>query len=211
MDELCRDLIKPIVEGPEPEPEAEAVDLTVDDDQNNADDADTPTNQAVPAPAQLPALQVPPMVQDQTIGNAETNATPTIPVKAEAVEVQIKTEDVQLAPGAVSVKLEAADQETNPPTPSIPNSFCSDTAPKIEENSQPGPSCLPPQPWEYVVVARDEEHASIEELLNCLAVEELQSLVKLLKVKCASKKVSRLQQCNGSPRSLVIGHARSTR
>jgi hypothetical protein len=74
MDELCRDLVKPIVEGPEPEPEVEAVDLTVDDDQNNADDADAPANQAVPAPAQLPALQVPPMVQDQTIGNAETNA-----------------------------------------------------------------------------------------------------------------------------------------
>ena len=194
MDELCRDLVKPIVEGPEPEPGVEVVDLAVDDDQGNAGNSDTFVNQTMPAPAQPPTLQVHPMVRDQTIGNAETSAAPTIPVKVEAVEVQVKIEDVPLAPRTVSVKLEATDQETiNPPIPSMPNSFCSDTAPKVEENSQPGPSCLPPQPWEYVVVARDEEHAPTEELLNCLAIEELQSFVRSLKVKCASKKVSFLQ------------------
>ena len=212
MDELCRDLVRPIVEGPEPEPEVEKIDLTVDDNQGNADNSDTPMNQDMPAPAQPPAPRVPPMVQDQTIGDAETSAAPTVPVKTEAVEAQVKIEDVPLAPGTVSVKLEAADQETiNPPIPSIPNSFCSDIAPKVEDNSQPGPSCLPPQPWEYIVVAQDEEHASNEELLNCLAVEELQSLVKSLKVKCASKKVGLLQQPNGPPRSLTVENARSMR
>lgn len=191
MDELCRDLVKPIMEGPEAEPEVEAIDLTVDDDQGNADDSNTSVNQSTPTPARPPALQIPPMVQDQTIGDAETNAAPVVTVKTEAVEAQVKIEDVPLAPGTVLVKLEVADQETiNPPIPSMPNSFCSDIAPKAEEHSQPGPCCLPPQPWEYVVVARDEEHAPIEQLLNCLAVEELQSLIKSLKVKCVSKKVS---------------------
>jgi len=204
MDELCRDLVRPIVEGPEPEPEVEAIDLTVDDDQ--AVNSGIALDQAMPNPAQLRALR------DRTIGGAETSAAPAIPVKTEAVGVQVKTEDVLLVPGAVSVKLETADQETiDPPIPSIPNSFCSDAAPKVEENSQPGPSCLPPQPCEYVVVARDEEHAPVEELLNCLAVEELQSLVKSHKVKCPSKKVSLLQQSDGPPRSLTVENARSTR
>ena len=203
MDELCRDLVRPIVEGPEPEPGAEAIDLTVDDDQ--ADNSGTVANRVIPAPAQLLALR------DRTTGDAGTSATPIIPVNIEAVEVRVKTEDVPLVPGTISVKLEAADQETiDPPIPSIPNSFCSDTAPKVEENSQPGPSCLPPQPWEYVVVARDEEHAPVEELLNCLAVEELQSLVKSHKVKCASKKVSLLQHSDG-PRSSTVENTRSTR
>jgi len=204
MDELCRDLVRPIVEVPEPEPGVEAIDLTVDDDQ--VDNSGTAANQVIPAPAQLPALR------DRTIGDTGTGAALTILVKTEAVEVRVKTEDVPLVPGTVSVKLEAADRETiDPPIPSIPNSFCSDTAPKVEENSQPGPSCLPPQPWEYVVVARDEEYAPVEELLNCLAVEELQSLVKSHKVKCASKKVSPLRQSGGPPRLLTVKNARSMR
>ena len=193
MDELCRDLVKPIVEGPEPEPEVD----TVVDEENVPDNSNTPAAQAAPAPALPPIPQVP-LIQDKTTSDAETNAIATIPVKAEAVEVQVKTEDIPLTLGTVSVGREATDQENvNPPVPSIPNSFSSETTPKVEECSQPGPSCIPPQPWEYVVVARDEEHIPIEELLNCLAVEELQSLVKSFKVKCASKKVSCLRQWNG--------------
>ena len=194
MDELCRDLVKPIVEGPEPEPEVEIIDLTGDDEQGGADNSDTPAVQAVPSPALPPALQAP-LLQDQTTSGASTDAMATAPVKTETVEVEVKTEDISLSPGIVPFELRAADQgNANPPSPSIPNSLCSETAPKVEEHSQPGPSCLPPQPWEYVVVARDEEHASIEDLLNCLTVEELQSLIKSLKVKCALKKVVHLQQ-----------------
>lgn len=175
MNELCRDLVKPIVEGPEPGPEVEVIDLTVNDEHDDADNS-----------------------------GAGANVAPAVPVKTEAVEIQVKTEDVPLAPGTISVNLEATDQSINPSIPSIPNSFCSDIAPKVEEHSQPGPSCLPPQPWEYVIVARDEEHAPIEELLNCLAIEELQSLVKSLKVKRTLRKVSRLQQWNGPPWSLIV-------
>ena len=194
MDELCRDLVKPIVDGPEPEPGVEVIDLTTDDEQDNADDLDTPAAQTVPAPATPSVHRVPP-IQYRTANDTPTNAVPVVPIKTETVEVRVKTEDIPLVPGTVPVKVEATDQENvNPPAPSLPNSFCSDVAPKIEENSQPGPSCLPPQPWEYVVVARDEEHAPIEDLLNCLAVEELQPLAKSLKVKCASKKVCHLQQ-----------------
>jgi len=194
MNELCRDLVKPIMEGPEPEPEAEVIDLTGDDEQDGADNSDTPASQAVPTPAPPPALQVPP-IQDQTTRDASTDAVSAAPVKTETVEVQVKTEDIPLSLGMASFELGAADQgNTDSPIPSIPSSLCSETAPKVEEHSQPGPSCLPPQPWEYVIVARDEEHASIEDLLNCLVVEELQSLIKLLKVKCASKKVVHLQQ-----------------
>ena len=190
LNELCRDLVKPIVEGPEPEPEVGVIDLTADDEQISADNSRTPAAQAVAAPAPVP--QVPPM-QDQT-----TDAVAVFPARTETTEVRVKTEDIPMAPGTVSIEVEATDQENvDSPTHSISNSFSSDVAPKIEELSQPGPSCLPPQPWEYVVVARDEEHAPIEDLLNCLAVEELQSLVKSLKVKCASKKV-------GHPRGGMI-------
>ena len=174
MDELCRDLVKPILDGSEHEPEVEAVGLTVDDEQGSMNNPDTPV-----APA-------PPL-------DAETSAASTAPVKTKAAEVRVKAGDVPSAPGTVSVKLEVTDQESiDPPIPSMTNSLCSETAPKIEEHSQPGPSCLPPQPWEYVIVARDEEHAPIEELLNCLGIEELQPLVKSLKAKCASKRVSHL-------------------
>jgi len=191
MDELCRDLVKPIVDGPEPG--VELIDLTTDDEQDDADDADTPATQIVPAPV-TPSVQRTPPTRYRTANDTPTNAVPAVPVKTETVEVRVKTEDIPLAPGTVPVKVEATDQENvNPPIPSIPNSFCSDVAPKVEEHSQPGPSCLPPQPWEYVVVARDEEHAPIEDLLNCLAVEELQALARSLKVKCASKKVGHLQ------------------
>jgi hypothetical protein len=194
IDELCRDLVKPIVEGPEPESEVEVIDLIMDDDQDSSADSDAPVAQTVASPdPALPLAQQPPAAQGRAISAASINATPTVTVKAETVEVQVKTEDIPLAPVIVSVKVEAIDQECiNPPNPSIPSSLCSDTAPKIEEQSQPGPSCLPPQAWEFVVVARDEEHASIEDLLNCLTVEELQSFVKSLKVKCASKKVGHL-------------------
>ena len=188
MDELCRDLVKPIVEGPEPEPLVEVADLTVDGERDTTGNSDALMTRILPAPV-LPSVQ-----RDQEISDASASVTPVLPVKTEAVEVQVKTEDILLAPGTVPVKLEATVQEEmNPPTPSVPNSFCSDTAPKVEEYSQPGPSCLPPQPWEYVVVARDEEYAPIEDLLNCLAVEELQRLIKSLKVKCASKKVGHPQ------------------
>jgi len=201
MDELCRDLVKPIVDGPEPEPGLEVVDLTTDDGQD-ADDPDTPATQTVPTPA-IPLVRRARSIQDQTANTTPSNVVPAVPVKAETVEVQVKTEDILLVPGTVPVKVEATDQENvHPPTPSIPNSFCSDIAPKIEEHSQPSPSCLPPQPWEYVVVARDEGHAPIEDLLNCLAVEELQPLAKSLKVKRAPKKVSRPQQWN-SPLGLL--------
>ena len=184
MDELCRDLVKPIVEGPEGEPEVEKLDPTADGEQYGAAESDTPATQAMPVLAQPPAPQVP-LIQDQTIAPV---------VLVEAVEVRVKIEDVPFALGTVPIKLEAADRENiGPPVPSISNSFCSDTAPKIEENSQLDPCFLPPQPWEYVVVARDEEHAKIEELLDCLGVDELQPLVRSLKVKCVSKKVSHLR------------------
>jgi len=190
MDDLCRDLVKPIVEGPESAPEVESIDLTRDGERRRANNLDTPT------PALYPGPQVPPL-HGQTTGDNETDAVPNVPVKTDVLEVQVKTEDIPLALGTVPVKLEATDQENiNPPIPSMPNSFSSETAPKIEENSQPGPSCIPPQPWEYVVVARDEEHAPIEDLLNCLVIEELQSLVKSLKVKCTSKKVGHCHQRN---------------
>ena len=185
MDELCRDLVKPIVEGPDPESEVEVIDLIDDDDEGSTENPDTPATQTVPIPVLSPPLRVP-STQDQITTNTLTDAMPIVTVKAETV-------DTPVALGAVSVKVEVTDREdANLPTPSIPNSFSSDAAPKIEEFSQPGPSCLPLQPWEYVVVARDEEHAPIEDLLNCLAVEELQSLVKSLKVKCPLKKVSGL-------------------
>lgn len=190
MNELCRDLVKPIVDGPEPEPQVEVVDLTVDDERESADDSGAPTTQAVPVPALPLVHRVPPM-QDQTTSDPPSNGAPVVLVKTETAAVQVKTtEDIPLALGTVLVRAEATDQENaNPPIPSMPNSYCSEIAPKVEEHSQPGPSCLPPQPWEYVVVAQDEEHASIEDLLNCLVVEELQSLVKSLKVTCSSKKV----------------------
>ena len=199
MDELCRDLVKPIVEGPDPGPQVEVIDLTVGD-EHDVDSSDAPTTRDPPVLTLPPVQRAPPM-QDRTTNGAPADAVPAIPVKTEAVEVQVKTEDIPLAPGVIG----ATDQENvDPPMPSMPNSFCSDTAPKVEEISQPGPSCLPPQPWEYVVVARGEEHAPIEDLLNRLAVEELQSLVKSLKVKCSSKKVGHLQQWNGFPPSLTI-------
>lgn len=187
MDELCRDLVRPIAEGPDPGPEVEVVDLTVDDrrsgDTNNPDATAT---QTVPTPTLPSLLSVPPM-QDRT----PNNAVPTVPVRTENTGFRVKTEDIPLAFGAVSSEVGATDRENvDPPTPSMPNSLSSETVPKVEELSQPGPSRLPLQPWEYIILARDEEHAPIEDLLNCLAVEELQSLVKLLKVKCASKKVS---------------------
>ena len=204
MDELCRDLVKSIVGGPEPEPEAEVIDLTTDDERDNADDPNVPATRTVPAPT-TPSVQPVPPIRDRAVGDAPAGVGPAVPVKTETVEVRVKTEDIPLVPGTVPVKVEVTDQENAiPPIPSIPNSFCSDIAPKIEEHSQPGPSCLPPQPWEYVVVARDEEHAPIEDLLNCLAVEELQPLVKSLKVKCASKKVGHLQQWNGPLGSLTV-------
>ncbi|KAF9792817.1 VRR-NUC domain-containing protein [Thelephora terrestris] len=188
MNDLCRDLVKPIVEGPDPESEVEVIDLIGDDDEGSTENADSPLTQTVPVPVLPPSLHVPP-IQDHTANNARTNAVPVVTVKAETVEVQITIEDTPLALGASSIKVETTGREDlNSPTPSMPNSFSSEVAPKIEEMSQPGPSCLPPQPWEYIVVARDEEHAPIEDLLNCLAVEELQALVKSLKVKCASKK-----------------------
>lgn len=186
MDELCRDLVKSIVEGPEPESEVELIDLTVDD-VHRSDNSDT-----LPVPALPLSLQVPP-TQDKTTNTTTPDVVLTVPVKTEPVEVQVKTEDTSPALRTVSVKVEDTDQgNDNSVPPSIPNSFSSETVPKVEELSQPGPSCLPPQPWEYVIVARDEEHAPIEDLLNCLAVEELQSLVRSLKVKCASKKVGQL-------------------
>ena len=200
MDELCRDLVKPIVDGPEPEP---VIDLTTDDEQYNTDDPDTPATQTVPAPTTASVQRAPP-IRYRTTTDTLTDVVPAVLIKTETVEVRVKTEDIPLVPGTVPVKVEATDQENvNPPIPSIPNSFCSDVAPKIEEHSQPGPSCLPLQPWEYVVVARDEEHAPIEDLLNCLAVEELQPLARSLKVKCASKKVGHLQKPNG-PLSLLM-------
>lgn len=163
MDELCRDLVRPIVEGPDLEPEVKVMDLTVGDGRDDVENLDVPETRTVP----VPALPPPPPIQDQS------------------------TKDIPLASGTVSVKVEATDCDNlNLPTPSIPDSLSSETAPKVEELSQPGPSCLPPQPWEYVVVARDEEHAPIEDLLNSLTIDELQILVKSLKVKCASKKVS---------------------
>lgn len=180
MDELCRDLVEPIVE---------AIDPSADDKQYDKPDSGTPASRATPAPVQPSTSQVFP-VQDQIIA-------PVVLVEAEAVEVRIKTEDAPLALGTVPVELEAANRESiNPPVPSISNSFCSDVAPKIEEDSQLDPSHLPPQPWEYVVVARDEEHVKIEELLDCLAVGELQPLVKSLKVRCVSKKVGDLWYSN---------------
>ena len=204
MDELCRDLVKPIVDGPEPGPGAEVIDLTTDDEQDNADDLDIPTTQTAPAPA-TPSVRRPPPIRYRTAYVTPTNVSPAIPVKTETVEVRVEAEDIPLVPGTAPIKVEATDQENvNPPTPSLPNSFCSDVAPKIEEHSQPGPSCLPPQPWEYIVVARDEEHAPIEDLLGCLAVEELQPLAKSLKVKCASKKVSHLRQWKGPLGSLTV-------
>lgn len=114
---------------------------------------------------------------------------PITPSETETLGVNVKTEDTPLVLGTVSVTAETTAHEEIPPVPSLPNSYSSEIAPKIEEFSQPDPSCLPPQPWEYVTVARGEEHASIDDLLNCLPVEELQLLVKSLKVKCASKKV----------------------
>lgn len=183
MHELCRDLVKPIAEGPDPEPEVELIDLTVDDERGSTGNPDVPVTHIVP-----PALLQTPPVQGQRTNNAPTNAALIGPVKTEIVEVRAKTEDIPLAFGTASA------ENVNPPTPSTPNSLSSETAPKVEEFSQPGPSRLPPQPWEYVVVARDEEHAPIEDLLNCLVVEELQSLLKSLKIKCASKKVSYLAE-----------------
>ena len=166
MDELCRDLVK-------------AVDPSADDKKYDTADSGTPASRATPAPVQPPTSQLFP-IQHQTI-------EPTVPVR-------VKTEDVPLALGTAPVELEAADREsTDPPVPSISNSFCSDVAPKIEENSQLDPTCLPLQPWEYVVVARDEEHVKIEELLDCLSVDELQPLVKSLKVRCVSKRVGHLR------------------
>jgi hypothetical protein len=130
-------------------------------------------------------------MQYQTTNEDLTNPVPIVPVKTETVQVRIKTEDIPLAFGAISAKVQTTDHGgVDLSTSSIPNSLSSDIAPKDEELSQPGPSCLPPQPWEYVVVARDEENAPIEDLLNCLTVEESQLLVKSLKVKCTSKKVS---------------------
>lgn len=173
MDELCRDLVKPIVEGPDPESESEVIDLTVNDKRSSTENPDTS------APV-LPPPQVPP-IQDQATSDPQT----------ETVGVRVKTEDTPLASGTVFANTETADRDNvNLLTSSIPNSLSSDITPKVEEFSQPGPSCLPPRPWEHVVVARNEEHAPIEDLLDCLSVEELQSLVKSLKVKCASKKVS---------------------
>ena len=187
MDELCRDLARPIPEGPDLKPEAEIIDLTADGRRSSTDDPTVPVTQTVPAPVLPPLLQTPP-TQDQTTDNALTNASSIVPVKAETVEVRVKTEDIPLAFAMVS----AIDRENvNLPTSSLPNSLSSETTPKVEESSQPGPSSLSPQPWEYALVARDEDHAPIEDLLNCLAVEELQLLVKSLKVKCASKKVSK--------------------
>jgi hypothetical protein len=204
MNDLCRDLVKPIVEGPDPESEVEVIDLIGDDDEGSTENADSPSTQTVPVPVLPPSLHVPP-IQDHKANNARTNAVPVVTVKAEIVEVQVTIEDTPLALGASSIKVETTGREDlNSPTPSMPNSFSSEVAPKIEEMSQPGPSCLPPQPWEYIVVARDEEHAPIEDLLNCLAVEELQALVKSLKVKCASKKVSWLLRWSAPPFSLTF-------
>lgn len=187
MDELCRDLIKPMVKGPSHEPEVKMIDLTEDDERGSMENPHGSATQTVPAPA--PLLQLPP-IQDRTATDALPNAEFTAPVKTETVEAPVKIEDVPQVLGQVSAQVEVAHRENVlPPTPSIQKCLSSETTPKVEEFSQPGPSCLPPQPWEYVAVARDERHALIEDLLNCLAVEELQTLAKSLKVKCTSKKV----------------------
>lgn len=169
MAELCRDLAKPILGGPDREPGTENIDPTTNIDQCSAD---TPATHTAATRPSIPPLHV------------LTDALPIVP--ANTAEVHVKIEDVPLVLRSASAKSEAADCEN----PSIPNSLRSETVPKVEELSQPGPSSLPLQPWECVVLARDEEHASIEDLLDCLAVEELQPLVKSFKVKCVSKKVN---------------------
>lgn len=174
------------MEGSDSESEVEVIDLVSNDERGSTANLDSPVTQTVSAPL----LHVPPM-QDQTSNNVLTNAMIIVPVKTETVEIRVKTENAPLVFGTDSANIEATyNKNVGFLTPFIQNSLSPEIAPKVEESSQPGPSCLSPQPWEYVVVARDEVHAPIEDLLNCLAVEELQSLVKSLKIKCSSKKVS---------------------